>query len=155
MDAPSKPPRTPCHRSPSRWPNSPSSVVDERDQKYIHMHGRLSAEGKSGLSLAGFPKALVMTLNESRGAEPRDRKARARTPPAATSPHPAMRTGPSDAINKQTCCVRIDVLFPKPLSCHLVHLFIYLFLFPRISGWLSGPPPYSRLPAGFFAVPKH
>lgn len=27
-------------------------------------------------------------------------------------PPPAMQTGPSDAINKQTCCVRIDVLFP-------------------------------------------
>lgn len=32
----------------------PSSLVDERDHEHIHMHGRLSAEGKSGLSLAGF-----------------------------------------------------------------------------------------------------
>lgn len=47
----------------------PSSVVDERDQKSIHMHGQLSVEGKSGLSLASFLKVLVMTLNESWGTE--------------------------------------------------------------------------------------
>jgi len=51
--------------SSSRWPNSPSSELDKRDQKYIHMHGQLSVEGMSGLSLASFVKVLVMTLNES------------------------------------------------------------------------------------------
>lgn len=35
-----------------------------------------------------------------------------------------------DVINKQTCCVRIDVLFPLLLSYHSFHLFIYLLLFP-------------------------
>lgn len=60
MDAPFTPPS-----SPPRWPNSPSSVVDKRDQKCIHMHGKLSVEGMLGLSLASFLKVLVMTLNES------------------------------------------------------------------------------------------
>lgn len=46
----------------------PSSVVDKRDQKYIHMHGQLSVEGMSGLRLASLLKVLVMTLNESQQA---------------------------------------------------------------------------------------
>lgn len=46
----------------------PSPVVDKRDQKYIHMHGQLFVEGMSGLRLASFLKALVMTLNESQQA---------------------------------------------------------------------------------------
>lgn len=64
MDAPFKPPALLLP-----WPNSPSSVVDERDQKCIHMHGQVSAEGKSGLSPASSAKVLVMTLNKSEGAK--------------------------------------------------------------------------------------
>lgn len=45
----------------------PSSEVDERDQKSIHMHG-LSVQRMSGLRLSSFVKVLVMTLNESCGA---------------------------------------------------------------------------------------
>lgn len=41
------------------------SVVDKRDQQYIHMHGQVSLEWMSGLSLASFLQILVMTLNES------------------------------------------------------------------------------------------
>lgn len=43
------------------------------------------------------------------------------------SPHRGIQTTPTDAINKQTCCVRTGVLFPQLLS---IHLFSYLLLFP-------------------------
>lgn len=79
-------------------------------------------EWMSGLSLASVLKAPVMTLNESWGSRgPTEGEAGGVLPKhhPPPPPHPA---GPSDAINKQTCCVRIDIR-----SSHAIHLFIYLF----------------------------
>lgn len=45
-------------------------------------------------------------------------------------PPPATQTGPSDGINKQTCCVRIDVLFPLLCFFHAIsstYLSIYYY----------------------------
>lgn len=41
---------------------------------------------------------------------------------------PAPQTRPSDAINKQTCCVRIDALFSQLLPCHSIpYLSMYYY----------------------------
>lgn len=72
---------------------------------------------------------------------------------ALPQPPPAMQTRPSDTINKQTCCVSTDVRFPLLLSCHFIHLFIYLLLFPG-SVVCFQPTSVLLAPCRLFQCPK-